>query len=93
MPISFSRTFNLSNLKDGKIAIEDEILHKNKIKKLMLIDKFSFRYIPSSRFFQTQELNTFGTKIFNRLDKLGKKIRIEHSLELKSGKAITKLVR
>ena len=93
MPINFSRTFNLSNLKDGKIAIEDEILHKNKIKKLMLIDKFSFRYIPSSRFFQTQELNTFGTKIFNRLDKLGKRIRIEHSLELKSRKVTTKLVR
>ncbi len=87
MPIDFSRTFNLN---DDKIVIEDEILHKNKLKKLMLIDKFSFRYIPSSRFFQTQELETFGTKIFN---KPGKKARIEHSLDLKSGKATTKLGR
>jgi len=60
-------------LKKGKIIIEDKI-NSEKRTNLFSIDKFSFRYIPSSRFFQKQELETEGTK-FKGCQKTFKLIR------------------
>ncbi|MBW2989709.1 hypothetical protein KY358_05335 [Candidatus Woesearchaeota archaeon] len=43
-----------------KMTIEDKIKSKKAV-QAWSIDKFAFRYIPSSRFFQKQELKTEGT--------------------------------
>ncbi len=59
------------------ISIKDTIKLKRKV-NLFSVDKFSFRYIPSSRFFQKQELNFKKMKFegFNKKFKFSKHIRI-----------------
>ena len=54
--IEFSRKILMTK---QMIIIKDEIISDKRI-ELSSMDKFSFRYIPSSKFFLLQELETYG---------------------------------
>lgn len=70
--ISFIRTLSL---KKNKLIIETKItnLRQNKFISLSIGDDFFVRYVPQSRFFQHQELETDGYALTNNeLNKLNK---------------------
>ncbi len=60
--IWFERTISFQ---DENVKIEDKIknLSKTPIFKLSVGDEFFVRYVPQSRYFQSQELSTFGKEI------------------------------
>ncbi len=60
-----------------RVTIYDTIISKTKI-KIFSIDKFSFRYIPSSKFFQRQEIKIRGV----RFRGYQKKIKLIQSIRL-----------
>ena len=51
---------------DKTIKIEDSINNINKIDQLIIGGKFSYNYIPSSRYFQPSELNSTQIKLLKQ---------------------------
>jgi len=72
IPVCFKRQLKI---KGGQISISDElnIDGKIKFKKLSFGDEFFVRYVPQSRYFQSQELeitgNTLDKKTINKVNK------------------------
>jgi hypothetical protein len=72
--ISFSRQFTINN---KIIKIVDSVDSKNRIKDIFLGEKYSNIFIPSSRYFQLQELNNKPLE-FKNIRK--NKFKVERSL-------------
>lgn len=53
LPINFKRRIEV---KRNEVIVEDTVFSKNKIKELKACDRFSFRYVPSSKYFQSSDL-------------------------------------
>jgi hypothetical protein len=66
-------------VEEDKIVLEDEIFSKNKIDRIILGIENPYIFIPSSRYFQIQELNTYMHLIDINKDHV--KIRREYNVE------------
>ena len=84
VPIEFMRSFKIEN---SVISLSDEIIIKDTVKfiSLSIGDEFFVRYVPQSRFFQSQELEVEG-KILGKkeIDKLNKEKRFIFTREIKN---------
>ena len=87
LPIAFKRVIAIDK---NNVRITDRVISNEKAAKLILIDKFAYRYIPSSKFFQPQELDGFGVLKFKNLGNL---TEISHNIDLKNGRAGHKRVK
>ncbi len=61
MKLNDIKTSRVIQFKSDKVIISDEVMSNEEI-ELYNVDKFSFRYIPSSAFFQEQEIRMNGIK-------------------------------
>ncbi len=90
VPVQFKRQFSLEN---DKICLVDELTAKGNIniKALSLGDEFFVRYVPQSRYFQTQELSVKGHIVEETVLKAlndGKTIRFTQNISITNGKSI-----
>lgn len=80
VPINFTRTFHF---KEDHITVEDyiNIAEKLDITELRFNDKFALTYVPSSRYYLTQDAEVPSNNL--QWDELIKKINLEGKIELK----------
>ncbi len=82
IPVAFKRRMDIKN---GKAIIVTEIILQKKIKfkRLSIGDEFFVRYVPQSRYFQSQEFETqFGVDASVILPELQKNGRFTHTTEI-----------
>jgi len=88
VPIHFQRRFHLN---DQTISLTDTIAIKGKLHfvKLSVGDEFFVRYVPQSRYFQTQELHVEGFNLtdtmLNKLNNAGQ-LQLTRIVDVVSGK-------
>ncbi len=82
VPVAFKRRMEI---KETKVVLSTEIILQKKIKfkRLSIGDEFFVRYVPQSRYFQSQELETrFGADSSVILSELQKNGRFIHTTEI-----------
>ena len=75
VPLQFTRSLHISDSGTVKLIDDLNIVGKIKIKDLSIGDEFFVRYVPQSRYFQSQELEVSGNSLdneeINTLNKVG----------------------
>jgi len=89
-PVGFTRKIQLE---DRRILITDQVnlTGKRRFIQAKVGDEFAVRYVPQSRYFQSQELDVEGMYLNrNDLDRLytGKRLEIKRVLDLETGELI-----
>ncbi|MEW6740172.1 MAG: hypothetical protein AB1325_09750 [Nitrospirota bacterium] len=88
VPIRFRRSFKVNN---GELILKTEVDVKGNVQfsSLAIGDEFFVRYVPQSRYFQTQELQASGMKISaDMLNLLRKKRRLHVEARIRENQII-----
>ncbi len=94
MPIKFERSFKIDQNNTAIITDYIEMEKSLKFKSFSVGDEFFVRYVPQSRYFQSQELDLAGIELNKeQLEKLNsnKKIKIVQKIELSNNNKKTQI--